>query len=64
MTVARSIASPCVRICRISPETGCCEGCGRRLAEIARWARMEEAERAAIVADLPRRLAEGRAGPV
>ncbi len=58
MTAPRSIASPCVKVCRISPETQYCEGCGRQLAEIARWARMAEAERAAIMAELPRRLAE------
>jgi predicted Fe-S protein YdhL (DUF1289 family) len=45
------------------PETQHCEGCGRRLKEIAGWARMSEAERAAIMADLPRRLAEGAAAP-
>ncbi len=63
MTAPRPIASPCVRVCRISPETQVCEGCGRRLKEIAGWARMAEAERTAIMADLPRRLAEGAAAP-
>ncbi len=63
MTAARPIASPCVKVCRISPETQYCEGCGRRLREIAGWARMPEEERDAIVADLPRRLAEGAAEP-
>ena len=63
MTAPRPIVSPCVRICRILPETQHCEGCGRRLKEIAGWVRMSEAERAAIMADLPRRLAEGAAAP-
>lgn len=63
MTAPRSIVSPCVRVCRISPDTQYCEGCGRRLKEIAGWARMAEAERDAIMADLPRRLAEGAAAP-
>ena len=58
MTALRPIASPCVRVCRISPETQYCEGCGRKLSEIAGWARMAEAERAAIMAELPHRLAE------
>ncbi len=61
MNAPRAIASPCVKVCRISPETQVCEGCGRRLKEIAGWARMAEAERDAIMADLPRRLAEGAA---
>ncbi|MCY4231184.1 MAG: DUF1289 domain-containing protein [Alphaproteobacteria bacterium] len=60
MTAPRPIASPCVRVCRISTETQHCEGCGRRLSEIARWARMAEAERAAIMAELPHRLAASR----
>ncbi len=63
MTAPRPIVSPCVRVCRILPETQHCEGCGRWLKEIAGWARMSEAERAAIMADLPRRLAEGAAAP-
>ena len=61
MTAPRPIASPCLKVCRISPETQYCEGCGRRLSEIARWARMAEEERSAIMADLPRRLAEAAA---
>jgi len=63
MTAPRPVSSPCVKVCRISPETQCCEGCGRRLSEIAGWARMAEAERNAVMADLPRRLAGGAAAP-
>ena len=63
MTAPRPIASPCIRVCRIAPETQLCDGCGRRLAEIAGWARMAEAERAAVMADLPRRLADAAAAP-
>lgn len=63
MTAPRPIASPCVKVCRISPQTQVCEGCGRRLREIAGWARMTAEERDAVMADLPRRLAEGAAAP-
>ena len=34
-----------------------CVGCGRTLPEIAAWTRMSEAERQAIIAALPVRLA-------
>ena len=56
-----AIASPCARVCRINPRTQFCEGCFRRLPEIARWTRLGEGERAAIMADAPRRRAEHEA---
>ena len=40
--------SPCIGVCR--PEAFVCVGCGRTLDEIARWSRMDEDERAAVVA--------------
>ncbi len=49
--------SPCVRICVIDAATGLCTGCGRTLDEIARWSGMNEAERRAVNAGLPSRLA-------
>ena len=50
------MTSPCVRLCTVDPETSECVGCGRTLAEIAAWTRLNEAERQAIVAVLPTRL--------
>jgi len=35
-----------------------CLGCQRTLGEIARWSDMEDAERAAVTAQLPARRAE------
>jgi predicted Fe-S protein YdhL (DUF1289 family) len=49
-------SSPCIRVCCLDPETGLCEGCGRTGEEIARWFRMTEAERLAIMAELPERM--------
>jgi uncharacterized protein len=49
------IASPCVNICRI--ERGLCAGCGRTAAEIARWGTTTDADRAAVMAALPGRMA-------
>lgn len=48
-------SSPCIKICVIDPSSGLCEGCGRTLHEIARWAVLSEAERQAIMAVLPER---------
>jgi predicted Fe-S protein YdhL (DUF1289 family) len=46
----------CVR-CRLDRRTRWCVVCGRTASEIARWPRASEAERAAIRAKLPNRLA-------
>ncbi len=51
------IVSPCVKVCLMDPRVGQCAGCGRTLAEIAAWGRMSEAERRAVMDDLPRRQA-------
>lgn len=56
-----AISSPCIKACLLDPVSKLCEGCGRSLAEIARWSSMSEAERLAIMARLRERLAE-RAG--
>jgi predicted Fe-S protein YdhL (DUF1289 family) len=41
----------------VSGATGLCTGCGRTLQEIARWGALSEADRRAIMAKLPTRLA-------
>jgi hypothetical protein len=40
----------------MDPRTNLCFGCGRMLAEIARWHRMESAERLSVMAELPARM--------
>jgi predicted Fe-S protein YdhL (DUF1289 family) len=42
----------------MDPRTNLCFGCGRTLPEIARWHRMESAERLTLMAQLPARMAE------
>jgi hypothetical protein len=42
----------------IDPKTSLCLGCGRTLPEIARWHRMESAERLAVMALLSARMTE------
>lgn len=52
-----AIESPCIRICQINSAQGICEGCGRTLAEIGGWLSMTPADRRAVMAALPGRLA-------
>ncbi|HKG99525.1 MAG TPA: DUF1289 domain-containing protein [Bradyrhizobium sp.] len=57
--------TPCIAVCMIDPKTSLCLGCGRTLPEIARWHRMESAERQAVMAVLTTRMAEaGLAQPL
>lgn len=51
----RPIATPCVKVCAVDGASGYCLGCRRTLPEIAGWARLTDAERAAIMAALPER---------
>jgi predicted Fe-S protein YdhL (DUF1289 family) len=53
-----SIETPCIAVCMIDPRTSLCYGCGRTLPEIARWHRIDSAERLAIMALLPARMRE------
>jgi uncharacterized protein len=50
--------TPCIAVCMIDPKTNLCLGCGRTLPEIARWHRMDSAERLAVMAGLAARMAE------
>lgn len=49
------IESPCVRVCVVHPEARICVGCHRTIDEIAMWAKMDPAARAAVLEDLPGR---------
>jgi predicted Fe-S protein YdhL (DUF1289 family) len=53
-----SIETPCIAVCMIDPRSGLCFGCGRTLPEIARWHRIDNSERLAIMELLPARMAE------
>ena len=58
--------SPCTKVCVMDAEQRYCEGCLRTLAEIAGWGEMSDAERRAVVAQLPARrsdIAEVPAAP-
>ena len=51
-----STETPCIAVRMIDPKTSLCFGCGRTLGEIARWHRMESAERLSLMAELPARM--------
>ena len=51
----RPIATPCIKVCMVDGQSGLCLGCHRTLPEIARWAGFSDAERDAILAELPAR---------
>ena len=49
--------TPCIAVCMMDPKTKLCFGCGRTLPEIARWHRMETAERLAVMEGIAARMA-------
>jgi predicted Fe-S protein YdhL (DUF1289 family) len=54
--VKRPMESPCIKICTYDPDSGLCRGCGRTLEEIGAWFSMTDAERCAVMGQLPERL--------
>ena len=50
--------TPCIAVCMMDPRTNLCLGCGRTLPEIARWHRMDSAERQTVMAGLAARMSE------
>jgi len=53
----KSLQTPCIKICLLDDETGLCLGCGRSIREIAGWTAMTDAERRAVMRELPARKA-------
>lgn len=49
------VKTPCVLVCAIDEASGLCLGCMRTLSEIAGWARLSDADRERIMAELPGR---------
>lgn len=56
----RAIATPCTKVCMVDGESGLCLGCFRTLSEIAGWARLSDAARAALMDALPARRSQIR----
>lgn len=46
------VPSPCISVCRMSPDRSHCEGCFRSLDEIRAWSRADGVTRRAIWAQL------------
>ena len=55
--------TPCIAVCMMDPKTSLCLGCGRTLPEIARWHRMDSAERQAVMAQLAARMTDAGLTP-
>lgn len=51
----RPIVTPCVKVCVVDGASELCLGCYRTLKEIAGWSALTDAERAAIMEELPGR---------
>ena len=49
------IASPCINICAMNPQTGLCTGCYRTIDEITAWARLDDSGRQGILAAVSQR---------
>ena len=54
-TLTEDVASPCINVCKMNPDTGLCAGCLRTLAEIAAWSGMSPDEKRAVLARLAAR---------
>lgn len=56
--------TPCIAVCMMDPKTGFCLGCGRTLPEVAKWHRIDSAERLSIMATLPQRMRDAGLTPL
>lgn len=50
-----TIPSPCTHVCRMSSQTGWCEGCYRTLDEIVQWAAADDIYKQRVWAELAQR---------
>lgn len=51
----RAVATPCIKVCVVDGASGLCLGCYRTLTEIGGWSGLSDADRAAVMAELPSR---------
>ena len=57
------VPSPCISVCRMSPDRSHCVGCFRTLDEIRVWSRAEAQERRSIWTQLLQRAEQAAACP-
>ncbi|MEZ5730534.1 MAG: DUF1289 domain-containing protein [Burkholderiaceae bacterium] len=60
-SLAGSVVSPCISVCRLDRASGLCEGCLRTIDEIAGWSAMNDPQRRAVLARVAAR--RGKTGP-
>ncbi|MGI9484265.1 MAG: DUF1289 domain-containing protein [Hyphomicrobiales bacterium] len=54
---ANTVASPCIKVCVVDPDSDLCIGCGRTRTEIAGWLSFSARQRKDVTSALPQRLA-------
>jgi predicted Fe-S protein YdhL (DUF1289 family) len=52
------VPSPCINVCKMSPQTGLCEGCMRTIDEIVAWGGASDEVKRAVWAEIRRREAQ------
>jgi predicted Fe-S protein YdhL (DUF1289 family) len=50
-----TLKTPCIKVCVMDLQSGLCRGCYRTLEEIGRWGSMDDAQREAVMKQLPAR---------
>jgi predicted Fe-S protein YdhL (DUF1289 family) len=51
----KRLDSPCIKVCTLDENTGCCIGCFRTLEEIAGWLQMDDRERQIVYHKISKR---------
>jgi len=59
----KEVASPCVGVCELQPETRLCAGCLRTVAEITEWRNASAHRRVEILAAVADRRPTGTGSP-
>ena len=49
------VPSPCISLCKMSPDTGLCEGCLRTIDEISAWSSADDDIKRGVWAAIRRR---------
>lgn len=52
-----SVPSPCVSVCKLTPDRSHCTGCLRTLAEIRAWKTLPDGDKRALLVELEGRRA-------
>ena len=57
---AETVPSPCINVCRMTPDRSHCEGCFRTLDELRAWRDMDDAGKRAVWALIAQRSGGAR----